>query len=100
MTNKLYETDFYAWTQQQAGLLRQEEYAEIDWPHLIEEIESLGKSQQQEVRNRLRVLILHLIQWQYQPMCQSASWRYTIRVQRLDLLDVFDDNRQPLCPSG
>ena len=47
MTTTLYETDFYAWTQRQAGLIREEEFEQIDWDHLIEEIESLGSSQQQ-----------------------------------------------------
>lgn len=60
----LYETDFYAWTQRQSELLRLEEFAEVDWRNLIEEIESLGRSQQNELRSRLEVLIRHLLKWQ------------------------------------
>lgn len=52
----LHETDFYAWMQRQATLLRLEEFAEVDWNNLIEEIESLGRSQQNELRSRLEVL--------------------------------------------
>ncbi len=92
MTTSLYETDFHAWTQHQAELLRQEEFAELDLNHLIEEIESLGKSQQAEVKSRLRVLLVHLLKWQIQPMRRSSSWRYTINVQRLDLQDLLDEN--------
>ncbi|MCB0188107.1 MAG: DUF29 domain-containing protein [Caldilineaceae bacterium] len=92
MITSLYETDFHAWTQHQAELLRQEEFAELDLHHLIEEIESLGKSQQNEVKSRLRVLIMHLLKWQIQPLRRSASWRYTINVQRLDLQDLLDEN--------
>jgi N-acetylglutamate synthase-like GNAT family acetyltransferase len=40
----LYQTDFYAWTQQQAALLQAEEFTEVDWQNLIEEIEELGSS--------------------------------------------------------
>ena len=40
MTTTLYETDFYAWTQRQAALLREEEFTEVDWNNLIEEIET------------------------------------------------------------
>ena len=54
----LYETDFYAWTQEQATLLRSKHWSQIDLPNLIEEIESLGKQQRQELRNRLSVLIM------------------------------------------
>ncbi len=56
----LYEADFYAWTQEQARLLRSQQFSRIDWPNLIEEVESLGKQQRQELRNRLSVLVGHL----------------------------------------
>jgi len=92
MTTFLYETDFHAWTEHQAELLRQEAFAELDLNNLIEEITSLGKSQQTEVKSRLRVLIMHLLKWQMQPMRRSPSWRYTINVQRLDLQDLLDEN--------
>ena len=39
----LYETDFYAWTQQQATLIREGRWEEVDRSNLVEEIESLGK---------------------------------------------------------
>ena len=43
MMHSLYETDFYAWTQEQAKLLRKCQWSQLDLPNLIEEIESLGK---------------------------------------------------------
>ncbi|MFM6070782.1 MAG: DUF29 family protein, partial [Dolichospermum sp.] len=43
MTSQLYETDFYAWTLEQAKLLKQGELNQLDTLNLIEEIESLGK---------------------------------------------------------
>ncbi|TVQ06818.1 MAG: DUF29 family protein [Leptolyngbya sp. DLM2.Bin27] len=33
----LYETDFYAWIQQQASLLRTQQWHQMDLPNLIEE---------------------------------------------------------------
>jgi hypothetical protein len=88
----LYETDFYAWTQQQAALLRQHQWTEVDILHLIEEIEALGKQQQQELRNRLSVLLGHLLKWEHQPGKRSRSWLVTLRIQRLDINDLLDDN--------
>lgn len=61
LTQNLYETDFYAWTQEQATLLRHQQWSQLDLPNLIEEIESLGKQQRAELRNRLKVLIGHLL---------------------------------------
>ncbi|HAZ49188.1 MAG TPA: DUF29 domain-containing protein [Cyanobacteria bacterium UBA11369] len=88
----LYETDFYAWTQEQAMLLRSEQWSKIDLSNLIEEIESLGKQQRQELRNRLSLLIGHLLKWEYQPQHRSRSWLATIRVQRRDTLRLLKDN--------
>jgi hypothetical protein len=60
-TKTPYEQDFYAWTQQQVELLRSGHFHELDIENLIEEIESLGKQQRQELRNRLGVLLGHLL---------------------------------------
>jgi hypothetical protein len=91
-TPNLYETDFYAWTQEQAYLLRKQQWSQLDLLNLIEEIESLGKQQRQELRNRLSVLIGHLLKWEYQPQRRSRSWLATIRVQRRDTLRLLKDN--------
>lgn len=91
-TPSLYETDFYAWTQEQAFLLRKHQWSQLDLLNLIEEIESLGKQQRQELRNRLSVLIGHLLKWVYQSSSRSRSWLATIRVQRRDTLRLLKDN--------
>jgi hypothetical protein len=88
----LYETDFYAWTQAQAALLRNQQWKQLDLQNLIEEIESLGKQQRQELRNRLSVLIRHLLKWEYQPQCRSRSWLAMIRIQRLDISELIEEN--------
>ncbi|MCC5624332.1 DUF29 domain-containing protein [Nostoc sp. CHAB 5715] len=88
----LYETDFYAWTQEQVTLLRNEQWSQIDLQNLIEEIQSLGKQQRQELRNRLSVLIAHLLKWEYQSGRRSRSWLATLRIQRLDIAELLEDN--------
>lgn len=88
----LYEADFYAWTQEQAMLLRNQRFDRIDLPNLIEEIESLGKQQRQELRNRLSVLVGHLLKWHYQPQHRSRSWLSTLCIQRLDIAELLEDN--------
>jgi hypothetical protein len=90
--SNLYEADFHAWTQQQASLLREQHWSKIDLPNLIEEIESLGRQQRQELRNRLSVLIGHLLKWEYQSGARSRSWLATIRVQRRDLDRLLKEN--------
>jgi hypothetical protein len=92
MMKDLYEIDFYAWTQKQVALLQSHQWSQLDLPNLIEEIESLGKQQRQELRSRLSVLLGHLLKWEYQPERRSRSWLATIRVQRRDLWRLINDN--------
>lgn len=88
----LYETDFYAWTKEQAELLKHKTWEALDLPNLIEEIESLGRQEQQELRNRLGVLLGHLLKWQYQPSNRGNSWLATIREQRREAARVLKEN--------
>ncbi|MBD1835854.1 DUF29 domain-containing protein [Cyanobacteria bacterium FACHB-472] len=92
LMQNLYETDFYAWTQQQALLLEQQQWSQLDLPNLIEEIESLGKQQRAELRNRLSGLIGHLLKWEYQLERRSRSWLATIRVQRRNIQELLKEN--------
>jgi len=91
-TITLYDQDFYAWTQHQAELLRSGRLGELDIENLVEEIESLGKQQQQELRNRLGILLGHLLKWRYQPEARSKSWAATIREQRREIQEILEDN--------
>jgi hypothetical protein len=88
----LYEADFYAWTLEQAALLRDQQWTQVDLSNLIEEIESLGRQQRQELRNRLSVLIGHLLKWEYQSQHRSRSWLATLRIQRMDISELLEDN--------
>ena len=76
---QLYETDFYAWTQKQANLLRHQQWNQLDLSNLIEEIECLGKQQRAELRNRWSVLIAHLLKWEYQPDLQEVLQKAYIK---------------------
>lgn len=91
-TPSLYDADFYAWTQQQAVLLRAGRFGEADIANIVEEIETLGRSEKRELVSRLTVLLMHLLKWQFQPELRGTSWRLTIQGQRLELTDHMGDN--------
>ena len=55
----LYEQDFYGWTQRQAQALEQRQISELDWQHLQEEIQSLGRQEYRDLVSRLAVLLGH-----------------------------------------
>jgi hypothetical protein len=50
--NDLYETDFYVWTPAQARLLRQRRSKDLDVEHLVEEVESVGRSDERHIEDR------------------------------------------------
>jgi len=52
--------------------------AEVDWPHIAEEIESMGRAEQEQLISRLSVLLAHLLKWRFQPDRRGNSWRLTI----------------------
>ncbi len=89
----LYERDFYAWTAQQARLLRAGRLDQLDLANIAEEIESMGRSEYRELVNRLVVLLQHLLKWRYQPGLRGTFWRLSIKEQRLRLADHLADNQ-------
>lgn len=92
MTTVTYESDFYGWIQQQAGLLKSEQFNALDLANIIEEIESMGRSEKRELQSRLAVLLQHLLKWQYQPSRKGRSWQLSIDEQRLQFLEVLNEN--------
>ncbi|HEV2334598.1 MAG TPA: DUF29 domain-containing protein [Stellaceae bacterium] len=87
-----YDEDFFAWTEEQARLLRAGDVAEIDALNLAEEIESVGKSDRREIRSRLIVLLTHLLKWRFQPNEKSSGWLGTIGEQRDQIEAILEDS--------
>ncbi|WAJ27716.1 DUF29 domain-containing protein [Antarcticirhabdus aurantiaca] len=77
-----YEDDFAAWAFEQAELLRLKRFSELDLANLVEEVESMGNEQRHALESSYRVLIFHLLKWQFQPKRRSRSWLLTITRER------------------
>jgi hypothetical protein len=88
----LYQRDYYTWALKQARALKQQRAERLDWENLAEEVEDLAKSERRELRNRLKVLLAHLLKWQFQPNRRSRSWEATIAVQRVEIRQHLRDN--------
>lgn len=87
-----YETDFYAWTQEQGALLRAHQLEFLDWENIAEEIESLGRREQRDLIDRLANLLVSLLKWRYQPEQRGSSWRAMIEDQRDQVQDILKDS--------
>jgi hypothetical protein len=85
-----YEADLNLWGVEQARLVREGRWQELDIANIAEEIESLGGSQRSEIRNRLTVLLQHLLKWEHQPAKRKYGWRSSINEQRIAIVDLIE----------
>ena len=86
--HSLYEEDFYAWTEQQVGLLRglPPGGTQLDIEHIAEEIEDLGRSDLRAAQSLVEHIIEHLLKLEYSGLAEPADhWRDEIVEWRLQL---------------
>ena len=87
-----HDEDFYGWAMANVSLLKKGKYKEADMDKIIEEMETLGRSNKRELVSRSGVLIAHLLKWQYQSDIRNASWEGTIERQRIEIDDLLSEN--------
>ncbi|MBK1989035.1 DUF29 domain-containing protein [Sphaerospermopsis aphanizomenoides BCCUSP55] len=88
----LYNEDFYLWIETTAKHLKNGNFAEIDLANLIEEIESMGRSEKRALKSNLLVLLMHLLKYKYQPEKRSNSWLSTIFEHRRRLKEDLTES--------
>jgi hypothetical protein len=84
--------DYYAWIIETAKAIREGRFEHIDWDKVAEELEDMGRSERRELRNRLALLLAHLLKWFYQPEERTRSWFLTIKEQRKEILYILEDS--------
>jgi hypothetical protein len=92
----LYDTDVLLWSEQQAGLLRRRaagelvNEAELDWPNIAEEIESVGSEQRHAVESLLMQALLHRLKIEAWPLSRDVPhWQAEARGFRDDAAARF-----------
>lgn len=88
----LYETDFLQWLETTAEQLKAQDYTNVDWENLIDEIETMGRSERRSLKSNLVIVLMHLLKWQYQPTRQSGSWKGSIAEHRRRLRNELKDS--------
>jgi hypothetical protein len=92
LERSLYQTDYYAWTKQQAAELSRlaaaHAHSTLDLANLAEEVESLGTSQLSGVKSQVRRVMEHLLKLEHSPGIEPrAGWRRTIVEARDEISD-------------
>lgn len=81
MAESLYDADILIWSERQAELLRRLAAGErvnddVDWANVIDEVESVGRSELNAVESLLFQALIHLLKLQAYPGSGSAPhWR-------------------------
>jgi len=87
-----YEADFSAWLLEQATLIRAGRIAEMDAVNVAEELEGMARSEFRSLVSSLRIVILHMLKWDFQPERRSTSWASSINEQRAQFELILEDN--------
>lgn len=89
-----YDSDFFKWTQIQAGFLKTGQFTKLDLENLREEIESLGRSDKRSLRSHTIILLIHKLKQKFQPEGQgnSFSWTSSISNAALEIKLVLEDS--------
>ncbi|MGB3201889.1 MAG: DUF29 domain-containing protein [Nodosilinea sp.] len=93
--SSLYDQDFYRWIQHTVQALKHHDLDQVDWENLIEEIDSMGRSEKKELKSRLLVILEHLLKlmfWESEKAQNSRGWRNTVIEQRGQLELLLDDS--------
>lgn len=92
-----YWEDFFLWTQEQAAQLRAAAAAgsnlPVDWEHLAEEIESVGRSNFLAVISHMKIVIEHLLKLEHSPAAgPRRGWMNSVSNGRFEIALLVDDS--------
>lgn len=88
----LYEQDYYLWLETTVRLLRERQLSALDIDNLLAEIEDMGRSEKRAVYSNLKILLMHLLKYSYQPEKRSNSWRASIVEHRQRIKKAFKES--------
>jgi hypothetical protein len=89
----LYENDFVLWVDRTVEQLQKRDIDNLDWKHLIEEIEGIGSEQRHHASGHLKHLILYLLLYRYrleEPVALQQEWQKEIDRCRDELEDLLE----------
>jgi hypothetical protein len=66
------DEDYVLWMEGQIAILRNRQFSQLDIALLLEELDFFVGKHKRELRGRLRLQMLHLLQCEYQPLLRST----------------------------
>jgi len=90
--NELYEQDYSQWAETMADLLSSGNFTQLDIKNLVEEVRDLSKRERDRLLSSLRLILHHLLKWDYQSHKRSRSWQNTISRERDNIGFYLEDS--------
>ncbi len=87
-----YEQDYAAWLAGQVDLMRASRWSELDHANLIDEVESLGRSDYAGLVSAIEIVLVHMLKWDLQPERRTPSWVASIDEHRRRMAQSLEDN--------
>ena len=88
-----HDSDFALWALEQARLLREKRFDDLDIANLWDEVQDLGQARKYELKSRLETLIEHLLKLRYGTHSYPRSgWRKTVLNTRHEISDLLEES--------
>lgn len=94
-TQTLYDQDYYLWLRTTINQLRTGQFAAVDLENLLEEFETIGRSQKRAIESLLIKLLEHLLKlkcWDEERERNQGHWKGEIRTFRRQIKDELKDS--------
>ena len=94
-TQTLYDQDYYLWIRTTINQLRAGQFSAIDLENLLEELETMGRSEKRAIKSLLIKLLEHLLKlkcWDQERERNQGHWKGEIRTFRIQIKDELKDS--------
>ena len=91
-TRTAYDADFYSWSLEQARLVRQGRWAELDRDNVAEEIQPLALQEFNKLEAAVRRLLVEILKWDHSPTARDRFSILEIGLQRIEIEELLSDN--------
>jgi hypothetical protein len=93
--NNQYEQDFNLWRESIIEQIKEHRFHDIDWEHLLLELEDMGKAEKRSFMSNLTILIAHLLKLTVQsdaPEMMKQSWYSSVTEHRFRVKKDLEEN--------
>ncbi|MBK1989571.1 DUF29 domain-containing protein [Sphaerospermopsis aphanizomenoides BCCUSP55] len=94
-TQTLYDQDYYLWIKTTINQLRTGQFSAVDLENLLEELETMGRSEKRAIESLLTNLLVHLLKlkyWDSERERNQGHWQGEVRTFRRQIKKSLKDS--------